>query len=149
MSHAFAFEHPLSHGQAGLWFLERLAPGNGAYHISVPVRVRAELDVPALRRAIDALVERHAALRTVFGIGEDGQPVQRVLEAMAAEISEEEVSEEQLPARIAEESWRPFDLARGPLLRIAVLRTGEAESVLVLTLHHLVADFWSISVLIR
>ena len=152
MSHAFAYsslEYPLSHGQAGLWFLERLAPGNGAYHISVPVRVRTALDVPALRRAIGGLVERHAALRTVFGIGEDGQPVQRVLPAMAAEISEEEISEEQLPARITEEAWRPFDLARGPLLRIAVLRTGEAESVLILTLHHLVADFWSISVLIR
>ncbi|HSF39346.1 MAG TPA: amino acid adenylation domain-containing protein, partial [Thermoanaerobaculia bacterium] len=152
MSHAFAFEHPLSHGQAGLWFLERLAPGNGAYHIAVPVRVLTALDVPALRRAIGGLVERHAALRTVFGIGEDGQPVQRVLSAMAAEVSEEDASgwsEEQLQARIAEEAWRPFDLARGPLLRVAVLRTGEAESVLVLTIHHLVADFWSMSILVR
>jgi pristinamycin I synthase-3/4 len=155
VSHAFGFsslEHPLSHGQAGLWYLERLAPGNGAYHISVPVRVRAEMDVATLKGAIGAIVSRHAALRTVFGIGEDGQPVQRVLPEMAAEISEEDASgwsEEQLRERITEEAGRPFDLARGPLLRIAMLRTGEAESVLLLTIHHLVADFWSISILIR
>ena len=143
---------PCRTGRPASGYLERLAPGNGAYHISVPVRVRAEMDVATLQRAIDAIVSRHAALRTVFGIGEDGQPVQRVLPEMAAEISEEDASgwsEERLRERITEEAGRPFNLARGPLLRIAMLRSGEAESVLILTLHHLVADFWSISILIR
>jgi amino acid adenylation domain-containing protein len=124
----------LSAGQKALWFLERLAPEGGAYNIAVAARVR-NLDVEAFRRALDRLVDRHPALRTVFPTVAD-EPVQRVLPAMEVDFAE--------VREIGAEAWRPFDLAQGPLLRVRL-----AGDVLLLVVHHMVADFWSLAVMAR
>ncbi len=142
-----------SAGQRSLWFLERLAPGNGANHIAAAARVRSGLDAPALRRAFAELVERHPALRATFAEA-GGEPVLRVHERLDFELLERDAagwSDGELDAQLAETAYRPFDLARGPLLRVALFEIGRPEcaTVLLLAIHHIVADFWSLAVLAR
>ncbi|HLX10642.1 MAG TPA: amino acid adenylation domain-containing protein, partial [Thermoanaerobaculia bacterium] len=139
----------LSWGQRAIWLLDRMAPGNAAYIIAGAARAGPELDVGALRAAITALVARHGALRTTFEL--DGEvPMQLVHPAGAWELVEEDAtawSAAALEARMVEEAHRPFDLERGPLLRIAVWRRPGGH-VVVLAVHHIVADFWSLGVLL-
>ncbi|MFL6234775.1 MAG: amino acid adenylation domain-containing protein, partial [Thermoanaerobaculia bacterium] len=132
---------PLSAGQRGLWFIHQLAPEGGAYNIAVAARVRG-LDPAALTRALSALVERHEALRTVFPVVGD-EPVQRVLAGLAPDVQVEEGL-----ARLSEEAWRPFNLETGPLLRARIF-AGPEEAVLLLVVHHIVADFTSLAVMGR
>jgi amino acid adenylation domain-containing protein len=140
-------ESPLSHGQEALWFLDRLAPGSTAYILAGAVRLRGWLDVAAFERALAAVVDRHAALRTTFG-SRQGQPFQRVAAALAAGwfLAEDASlwSARALRDRLHEEAWHPFDLENGPLLRVRVFRCGPGESMVLLALHHLVADLWSL-----
>ncbi|HEY7215694.1 MAG TPA: AMP-binding protein, partial [Thermoanaerobaculia bacterium] len=142
-----------SDGQRALWFLERLAPGNGANHIAAAARVRSGLDPAALRRALAGLVERHPALRATFA-ETNGEPVLEVHERLDLEFVERDAagwSAGELDDQLAEEAYRPFDLARGPLLRVALFAVGQpgCEAVLLLAIHHIVADFWSLGVLAR
>nr|QEO74802.1 condensation domain-containing protein [uncultured bacterium] len=130
-------DFPLSPGQKALWFLDRLAPGNAAYVLAAAARVKQGLDPAALLSAVEALVERHPALRTTFGEGPDG-PYQRVHERLAPEVI---VASE---ADVNEIAWRPFDLEQGPLLRVALV-----GDVLVISVHHIVCDFWSAEVMAR
>src|ERR1700724_536463 len=173
--------YPLSHGQRALWLLDRLVPGgNPAYVLAGAARIRdvmgsgsrasradmrqsaagaagragssgRPLDVPRLRRALAALIERHPALRTTFE--QDGEDdVQVVHEESVFTFIEEDardLSEERLTERLAEEAHRPFDLVRGPLLRVALFRRRPDEQLGVLAVHHLVADFWSMGVILR
>ncbi|HVR06640.1 MAG TPA: amino acid adenylation domain-containing protein, partial [Thermoanaerobaculia bacterium] len=153
-----AARHPLSHGQRALWLLDRMVPGgNPAYVLGGAARVRGELDAPRLRRALLALVERHAALRTTFEA--DGEDAVRVVHAGGSLAWIEEVaggwSEARLAARLAEEAERPFDLAAGPLLRVALFRRAAmggaeraGEHFVALAVHHAVADFWSLGLLV-
>src|SRR6185295_15491591 len=150
-----AGEFPLSPGQAALWYLARLAPESRAYHVGGAARCLGDprgLDAAALERAFAALAARHPALRTTFSEGDGGAPVQRV--APAGSVAAIEVHAEilasaaELPDRVRAELDRPFDLERGPLLRVGILRAG-ADTVLWLSAHYLIADFWSLSVLIR
>ncbi|HEX6902709.1 MAG TPA: amino acid adenylation domain-containing protein, partial [Thermoanaerobaculia bacterium] len=142
-------ELPLSVGQRGLWYLHRLAPESLAYHLAGAGRVRGPLDTEALVRAFHALVERHPSLRTTFGETAGG-PVQRVHAALPPEVLILDLAEgEDLEARLAAEVWRPFDLERGPLVRLGALRRGPAETVLFLAIHHIVSDFWSLAVMAR
>jgi amino acid adenylation domain-containing protein len=153
-------EVPLTYGQRALYFLDRLAPEDGAYVIAGAARVRGGLDLDALRRALAALAERHPALRTTF-VERAGAPVAVVRPPGEAEragaVEQIEVAVGRLEAVPVEEAlaaaaWRPFDLARGPLLRVTVLAApGEpppGEPVVALAVHHLVADFWSLEVLL-
>ncbi|HEY8021205.1 MAG TPA: condensation domain-containing protein [Thermoanaerobaculia bacterium] len=149
--------HPLSHGQRAMWFLARVAPDSPAYIIAAAGRIAGELDRPALRRALEALTARHPALRTRFLLDPlgSGEPMQRVLPAGEVELVEEDAttwSEGFLGERLQEEAGRPFDLAGGPLLRAALFRRGlpsrPAEHLVVLAIHHIVADFWSFEVLL-
>ena len=144
-------DFPLSYGQRALWFLDRLSPDNPAYGIAGAARALEGLDGAALRRAAAALVARHPALRTTFHPGLDG-PVQRVSPEGAVEVLEEEASEltgQELRDRLSAVAFRPFDLERGPLLRLALFRLAGGEDALVLAIHHIVADFWSLGVLVR
>jgi amino acid adenylation domain-containing protein/non-ribosomal peptide synthase protein (TIGR01720 family) len=149
---AAAGEHPLSWNQRSLWFLHRLAPEGAAYNLAGAARlgaVSAETS-EALGRALQALVERHPMLRATFEDGPDG-PVQRVAargEAAFAVVAADGWSDAEVAARLQAEAHRPFDLAAGPLLRAALLRRGE-EAFLVLAVHHVAADFWSLAVLAR
>jgi amino acid adenylation domain-containing protein len=155
---------PLSFAQERLWFLSRLEPESTAYHIGVSARLRGQLDGAALAAALAGIVVRHEALRTVFEelpVTAGGQPVQRVLpaaQAPARPAALPRVSLMPLPAPRRDAAaaavaslWceRPFDLAAGPLLRPLLLELAVAEWRLVLAIHHIVADGWSMSVLLR
>ncbi|XXX81466.1 amino acid adenylation domain-containing protein [Sorangium sp. So ce134] len=149
------FVFPASFAQQRLWFLEQLEPGSAAYHIAQAVRIRGPLDPGALRRAALAVVARHESLRTTFA-SQKGRPVQLV--ALEAEVDVPLVDLGALPAgerpaavrrELEAAARRPFDLARGPLLRLGLLRLTPFEHALLVTVHHLVADAWSMGVLVR
>ncbi|MCF6524682.1 amino acid adenylation domain-containing protein, partial [Streptomyces sp. JJ36] len=143
---------PASFSQARMWFLDRLTPGNATYNIPGALRLHGTLDLDAWRRALNEITRRHEALRTTFG-EEDGEPVQIVAEAAEPEFTVRDCSglrgpegEAALQELAREEFARPFDLTRGPLLRVTFLRFAPDEHVLLLTMHHIVGDLWSTSV---
>ncbi|MDF0729690.1 amino acid adenylation domain-containing protein, partial [Pseudomonas entomophila] len=146
--------HALSFAQQRMWFLWELEPTSGAYNLPAAVRLKGPLDRAALEHAFAALVERHETLRTVFQRQADGQVLQAPLQAP---VAVQWASLAELPAdarerRVVEQAEdmavQPFDLAQGPLLRIRLLELSAQEHVLLLTLHHIVADGWSMAVLI-
>ena len=140
---------PLSFAQQRLWFVDRLREGASVdYSVPVVFRLRGTLDVAALQRAFDRLpVARHESLRTVFpDLG--GKPVQRVCPAMPVPVRVEACDPDALDLAVEREVSTPFSLARGPLLRVLVLRLSDTEHVLVLTLHHIVTDGWSMGLLL-
>ncbi|HEY0083939.1 MAG TPA: AMP-binding protein [Pyrinomonadaceae bacterium] len=143
--------HPLSYGQMSLWFINQLAPESAAYNIARAIRINEKLDVRAFRRAFQALVDRHPALRTTFNSA-DGEPLQQVHTSMQVCFEEEDVSahsESFLESRLTEEAYRPFDLERGPLLRVKLLTRSPREHVLLIAVHHIIGDFWSLGLLMR
>ncbi len=145
---ASASAHPLSYGQRSQWFVYQLAPGSPAYTITYAGRISGDLDVPALERAAQGLVERHATLRTTYGVRDD-QPVQLVHPRWPVRVAEQDVdSDDELHEWIRRESNRPFDLQTGPVFRLALLRRSPDEHVLVLAVHHIAVDFWSIDVIL-
>ncbi|MFI5470416.1 amino acid adenylation domain-containing protein [Streptomyces cacaoi] len=142
---------PLSWTQERIWFEEQLRPGDAAYHMPVTLRVRGPLDLAVLRRAVDALVARHDALRTVFTTV-DGTPRQRVLAEAAVPVRTQDVRaladpEEAARAAVRRAGREPFDLAHGPLLRVLAVRYADDAHLLTLTAHHLVADGHSFAIL--
>jgi len=183
----------LSWGQRALWFLHRLAPEGGAYNIALAARALGTLDGDALRRAVDLLVARHEALRTVFVVPAEGaEPERRKAPSPPAPLPSSAPapagrgetghdaflpspgegwvgdgrgaggegvfrradaagwSDAEVAARLTEEAYRPFVLDRGPLLRVLVLDRGDrGEPVLLLTVHHIAADFASLGVIVR
>ncbi|HEU4882529.1 MAG TPA: condensation domain-containing protein, partial [Longimicrobium sp.] len=146
---------PLSFAQERLWFLDRLEPGSTAYNMPSPLRLRGTLDVRALERALGEIIRRHESLRTVFR-EVDGAPVQVVMPFGGFTLAVEDCSrpaeadrETEVRRRVAEDSARPFDLATGPLFRASLLRLGEDDHVLLLSMHHIVSDEWSMGVLSR
>ncbi|HYG64673.1 MAG TPA: amino acid adenylation domain-containing protein [Thermoanaerobaculia bacterium] len=146
---------PLSFAQQRLWLLDRLAPGSAAYNLPMGLRLEGPLQASALTRALSEIVRRHEALRTTFA-ELDGEPVQLIaapapwhlpvidLDALPVE-RREGVSQELTRAQ----ARRGFDLVRGPLLRVLLLRLGPGEHVLLATLHHIVSDGWSTGILVR
>jgi amino acid adenylation domain-containing protein len=138
---------PVSYPQQRLWFLHQLDSDGAAYHLHWAGRLRGDLDLPALQNAIAQLVERHATLRTVFR-NEDGVPLQDIRGSIDVPLVLEHLSDETaLESRLRQEIDQPFDLATGPLLRILALRAGSEDYILLLVIHHIVADGWSMGVL--
>ncbi|NJQ04799.1 amino acid adenylation domain-containing protein [Streptomyces lonarensis] len=156
---------PMSPAQRRLWFLHRLDPDDPAYHLPLAVRLTGTVDREALRAALGDLTDRHEVLRTVLAVPGDGrragdgdghggdgdEAVQRVLPAAEGrpELGERTVTPEALPDALREESGRPFDLARRTPLRATLLSTSPESHVLVVTLHHIAADGWSMGPLSR
>jgi len=139
---------PLSYAQERQWFLWQLDPDSAAYHVPGALRLSGRLDKAALQRSFDALVARHASLRTRLHL--DGeQRAQQVLDHAVIEITESAVDEARLKARVEAEIARPFDLQQGPLLRVNLLGVGDDEHVLVLVQHHIVSDGWSMGVMVQ
>ncbi|MEH2082699.1 MAG: condensation domain-containing protein [Nostoc sp.] len=145
---------PLSFAQQRLWFLDQLQPGNSAYNISVPMRLGGWLNVAALEQSFKEVVKRHEVLRTTFTVV-DGQPLQVIASSLRFTlpvVDLQELPQNQREAEVlrlaSEEAQQPFDLARGPLLRVTLLQLAAAEYALLLTMHHIVADGWGIGVLI-
>ena len=146
---------PLSFAQQRLWFLDQLEPGSGVYNVPLAVRLKGELEIAALERALSEIVRRHEVLRTRF-VSVGGEPRQEVLTAVDVKLAVtdlSELNEEEREAAVREaasaESLEPFDLVRGPLLRVKLLRLSDEEHVVLLTMHHIVSDGWSMGVLIK
>nr|QUJ09168.1 Lon21 [Streptomyces sp.] len=146
---------PMSFSQQRLWFLSELEPDAVGYNSCFGLRLTGELDAGALRRAIAGVVRRHEALRTTFDTV-DGTPVQIPHEASDFPFERLDLSgaagpeqRAELDRAVAREVARPFDLRTGPLLRVLLVRLAEREHILVLTLHHINHDGWSMSVFTR
>jgi amino acid adenylation domain-containing protein/non-ribosomal peptide synthase protein (TIGR01720 family) len=146
---------PLSFAQQRLWILHQFDPETAAFNIPVAVRLSGQLDANALAQTLNEIVARHEILRTVFGV-EQGEPVQIILPAEAAplplrDLSEMPFEEAEEAARelAAAEASRPFDLRHGPVLRAMLIKLSDTEHVVLLTMHHIVSDGWSTSVLVR
>src|SRR5262245_55451767 len=143
-------EVPLSYAQRRLWFLERLEGGSSPYTIPLAIRLRGELDRVALEGALDDVVERHESLRTIFP-ERAGVPRQEVLSAAAAGVglSVSAVREAELSGALTAAASVGFDLSREVPLRAHLFVLGEREHVLLLVLHHIAGDGWSLAPLGR
>ncbi|HEX5886219.1 MAG TPA: condensation domain-containing protein, partial [Pyrinomonadaceae bacterium] len=146
---------PLSFAQERLWFLDQFEPTRAVYNIPHSFQLSGTLEVPLLERAFNAVLSRHESLRTFFANSQDG-PVQVISPATELSIPVEdlqslsEAERETAVSRIAsEEAQTSFDLSRGPLIRVRLVRFSSEEHLLLLTLHHIVCDGWSIAVLMR
>jgi len=141
----------LSYAQERQWFLWQLEPQSAAYHIPAALRLRGALDDEALQRSFDGLLERHESLRTVFAL--DGErTVQRIAPPSALLIDRESLHSDEpvaLKALVEAEIARPFDLCKGPLLRVKLLRLAVDDHVLVLVQHHIISDAWSMEVMVE
>ncbi|MFG1929625.1 amino acid adenylation domain-containing protein [Mycobacterium sp. NPDC048908] len=144
-----ASTHRLSFGQRSLWLMENLSPGSPAHIITYAGLISGELDVNALERAAQALVDRNAVLRTTYGV-RDGQPIQRVHPRWRLRMARHDLDpgEYGLQDWLRRESSRPFDLETGPVFRLTLLRRGPQDHVLVLAIHHIAVDFWSLDILL-
>ncbi|HEX6355904.1 non-ribosomal peptide synthase/polyketide synthase [Actinophytocola sp.] len=138
---------PLSFAQQRLWFLNEFEPDSAQYITVFAVRLRGELSVDALSRALSALVARHESLRTTF-VSVDGRPRQLVHPPYELAVAVfDATGEEQLRGMVQDDTTRPFDLGHGPLVRVMVARVAADEHVLVLSMHHIITDGWSMGVL--
>ncbi|OLE24755.1 MAG: hypothetical protein AUG44_18165 [Actinobacteria bacterium 13_1_20CM_3_71_11] len=140
---------PTSFAQERLWIAEQLTPRTAAYHVPVAIRLTGPVDRTALARAVDLVVARHEALRTVF-TQVDGHTAQIVVPAVRIGIEDSEVppgDPAALDAVLLAHASAPFDLEHGPLVRVGLIRRTDDEHVLAVTLHHLVCDMWSCGVL--
>ncbi|MEO5726492.1 MAG: amino acid adenylation domain-containing protein, partial [Byssovorax sp.] len=147
-------ELPLSFAQQRLWFLDQLEPGGAAYIMPGALRLRGTLDVPALRGVFGEVVRRHEVLRTTF-VTLEGRAAQVIHPARLAwelpvvDLSHLPEPEAHAQQHMAEEAAQPFDLATGPLLRTTLLRLGVDDHLLLVTMHHIVSDGWSMGVLVH
>ena len=145
---------PLSSSQQRLWFLDQMEEARAAYNIPLALRLGGRLDLDALRAALDGIVARHEVLRTCFEAGSDGLPRQRVLPPCPAPVTIVDLcGRDDAEAAAAEqtrfEAARVFDLARPPLLRGRLVKLASDDHLLLLTVHHIAADGWSLGVLVR
>jgi amino acid adenylation domain-containing protein len=146
---------PLSFAQERLWFLNQLEPANPAYNIPVAVRLTGPLQLEQFERSLNQLVRRHETLRTTFAL-QAGQPVQLIAPASPVQMPQHSLESlpqtqqlAQLQLLAGAEAQQPFDLAQGPLLRVRLLRLQPQDHVVLLTLHHIITDGWSMALLLR
>ena len=146
---------PLSFAQQRIWFLDQLEPENPLYNIHTGVELLGPLNVPVLRRSIAEILRRHEALRTTFAVIDD-HPVQVINENAIFKLPvndlqalDESQRQSKVSAWAEEDARRRFDLTKGPLLRANLLRLGETEHVLLVTIHHIISDGWSVGVFVR
>ncbi|MGD2089948.1 MAG: amino acid adenylation domain-containing protein [Candidatus Aminicenantes bacterium] len=146
---------PLSFAQQRIWFLDRLEPGNPSYNLSAGFLLKGTLNAAHLEQSLTEILQRHDVLRTTFS-SQDGLPVQVI--SPSASLSIPRINLQELPGpgpkvealRLAsQEAQRSFDLARGPLLRVMLFRLGELDHLLLMTVHHIIFDAWSMGVFIR
>jgi amino acid adenylation domain-containing protein len=147
--------HPLSFAQSRLWFLDQLEKGNPAYNIAFALRLQGALDVTLLEQSLNEMVRRHEILRTTFSMV-DGQPVQVIASSFRLSLPVEDYQnlpeverESEVRRLMTQEARQPFDLTQAPLLRAKVLRLTQQEHIFILTLHHIIADEWSVEVFVR
>ncbi len=149
------FIFPPSFAQQRLWFLEQLEPGGSAYNMTAAFRLTGRLRLAALEQSLNEIVARHEALRTTFQTV-DEQLVQVINPSVTLTPAVKDLRKLSQPERetiaqhlISEEARRPFDLVQGPLLRVTLLQVDEEEHILLITIHHIVSDGWSMGILFR
>jgi len=145
-----------SYAQQRLWLIDRIDGGSTHYNIAGALKLTGELDCVALERALSTVVERHESLRTVLAVGQDGQPFQQVCPAAPLAVPLLDISaldtatqRSRVEQEAAAEAATPFDLSRDTMLRGRLLRLAEREHVLLVTMHHIASDGWSMVVLIN
>jgi amino acid adenylation domain-containing protein len=146
---------PLSFAQERLWFLDQLQPSNSLYNIPVGLFLTGELDTGTLERTLNEIIRRHESLRTTFTQSE-GAPKQVIAHELKLRLPVVDLTslpaadrESEANLRAKEEAQRPFDLSAGPLLRATLLRLADDEHILLLTMHHIISDGWSMGVLVK
>lgn len=146
----------LSYAQQRQWFLWQLEPNSTAYHIAGALRIQGDLNIEAVQHSFQALVARHASLRTTFQATEDGlaQPITHAEQAFELNVIDcRNIPEQERELCIAQAARQineqPFDLSKDALLRVAVIQAGEADHVLVLVMHHIISDGWSMQLIIE
>jgi amino acid adenylation domain-containing protein len=144
---------PLSFAQEELWFQSQLAPDSPVYNVVDAIRLDGRYDAQAMQRTLDELVRRDEVLRTAFFL-EDGRPVQRVLPDTTVALREVDLSlferaeqDREWKRVVTEEGRKPFDLSRAPLFRAAIVHFSDSKHRLLLTIHHILADEWSMEIL--
>ncbi|WKZ47158.1 MAG: amino acid adenylation domain-containing protein [Anaerolineales bacterium] len=144
-------ESPLSVGQQALWFLHQLMPDELSFNVAGALRIRGELNIPALQSAFDQLVARHESLRSTFH-AVNGEPIQRVHDSMNGIFrlaDSSTLDDDTLRDQLARDAHASFDLEAGPVIRAALHRTRDDSHILLLAMDHIVTDFWSMTVLAR
>lgn len=148
-------ELPLSSAQERLWFLDQLEPGSAVYNVCQAVRMQGTLDLNILEKSLNEIIRRHEILRTNF-VTVDGQPKQviaaeRTISVPVVDLSGwmDGTAQEELQRQLQEESRKPFNFTDGLLLRALVVRQGPTDYVLMLTMHHIISDGWSLGILFR
>ncbi|NQZ21696.1 MAG: amino acid adenylation domain-containing protein [Colwellia sp.] len=146
----------LSYAQQRMWFLWQLDPQSAAYNIPTAVRLNGRVDLVVLQQSFDSLIQRHESLRTYFSLASDEQAIQNIAAVKPLVITEKDLTalpenerEQQVKKEAVNESLLAFDLTHGPLLRVKLLKLADEQHVLLLTMHHIIADGWSINVLIE
>jgi amino acid adenylation domain-containing protein len=142
--------YPLTHGQRAIWFLQQMAPQSSAYNIARAIRITSKIEIDLLQQSLQALVDRHAVLRTTFASshGEPFQQVQAAARVCFESVDASALSKSRFDKILSERSEKIFDLANGPLFCAYLFRRSEKDHVLQLVVHHLIADFWSLMVLL-
>ena len=140
--------HPVSFAQARLWFLDRLQTGNPAYNISFAVEIKGKLEVNRLESSIDRVIARQEILRTSFSTA-DGKPVQVIHPELPVTLSVVDALESEVESITIEAHQQPFDLTQLPLIRLKLLKLGAKHYILLLTMHHIIADGLSAEVFVR
>lgn len=141
-------ELPLTFAQESLWAIDQLAPATGAYNIPRALRLKGSLNIEVLQQSLNAIVLRHEVLRTVFR-SENGKPFGFIDPSCKVDLVIRDLNKlagSDVRLQVAEESQRPFNLSTGPLLRATVLRLNEDEHILIVTMHHIISDGWSMSI---
>ncbi len=149
--HAVADPAPLSHGQEALWVLHQLLPADVSFNVAGAVRLHGSFDVDAMQQALQNLVARHAGLRTVFQV-RNGRPVQQIQPQMPITLQTIDASswdDDKLTTDLQETAYKPFDLEKGPLVRLVLFKRKMDEHILLLALNHIITDFWSMSLLVQ
>ena len=146
---------PLSYSQERVWFFEQLEPGSARYNAPIAVTIGTELDVDQLDRAFNLIIARHENLRTMFP-SQNGQARQAILDRLDFKLERIDLSQHRKEERDRKakeicqtDVTMPFDLARGPLIRGKVIKLAENEHILMLNMHHIITDGWSLGVLLK
>ena len=140
---------PLSFSQQRLWVLDQLEPNLTAYHIPAVVRLKGDLYPDVLQEAFQQMAKRHAALRTTFAVNPAGEPVQQVHEDETIDIPVLVVDEDEIPAQLKNIVKQPFNLSTPLLIRVRLLQVAADDHLLVIIMHHIISDGWSMNILVR
>ncbi len=147
---------PVSYAQQRLWLLDQIDGGSAHYNMSESLKLTGNLNVQALNQAFTTIVERHESLRTCFAVGENEEPIQVVQAPVPFAVPVTDLSElsgeernTKLAGLVEEESGRAFDLAGDPMLRVRLIKLAEEEHIVLVTMHHIASDGWSMSILVN